>query len=474
MSIISKFEIYKVINFFSGLPKRFADAHNVYEVAAVISSIILTVLTVMYLYKKLYTLIGIFATRKFPTAKCNHKYAVVIAARNEETVIGNLIDSINRQDYDMSLVDIFVVADNCTDKTAEIARQKGAVCYERFDNEHCTKGYALQFLFQNIERDYKTDSYEGFFVFDADNLLKRDYITRMNEAFDSGEKIITSYRNTKNFDENWVASTYAIHWLRSIRVNHRARSVLKLATNIQGTGFLFTSEIVKNGWKYVSLTEDRALTADAVVAGYRISYCDAAEFYDEQPVSVKIAVRHRVRWAKGHIQAFFESGWGLFKNIFRGKGFRQKFMSYDVLLMIFPRAIFSLFRLLILLALQIICYVGTKSLWSIVVVSFLYSSRLRYYLRSYLRNFFYGIYVLVFEQKRIKKMPIYKQFFYCLTWPLFDFLGIWAMYIALFTKVTWKPIPHKSQVNIDDINRTVNGNENDIIEKTKEAEEAVK
>lgn len=121
MSIISKFEIYKVINFFSGLPKRFADARNVYEVAAVISSIILTVLTVMYLYKKLYTLIGIFATRKFPTAKRNHKYAVVIAARNEETVIGNLIDSINRQDYDMSLVDIFVVADNCTDRTAEIA-----------------------------------------------------------------------------------------------------------------------------------------------------------------------------------------------------------------------------------------------------------------------------------------------------------------------------------------------------------------
>ena len=293
---------------------------NYYLIAETVNSVIVKLFFVLMAYKAVMVAVGLFATRKFPTAKRNHKYAVVIAARNEETVIGNLIDSINRQDYDMSLVDIFVVADNCTDKTAEIARQKGAVCYERFDNEHCTKGYALQFLFQNIERDYKTDSYEGFFVFDADNLLKRDYITRMNEAFDSGEKIITSYRNTKNFDENWVASTYAIHWLRSIRVNHRARSVLKLATNIQGTGFLFTSEIFKNGCKYVSLTEDRALTADAVVAGYRISYCDAAEFYDEQPVSVKIAVRQRVRWAKGHIQAFFESGWGLLKTFSAAKG----------------------------------------------------------------------------------------------------------------------------------------------------------
>ena len=86
----------------------------------------------------------------------------------------------------------------------------------------------------------------------------------MNDAFDSGEKIITSYRNTKNFDENWIASTYALHWIRSIRTNHRARSVLRLATNIQGTGFLFSNEIVQDGWHYTSLTEDRALTADAV------------------------------------------------------------------------------------------------------------------------------------------------------------------------------------------------------------------
>ena len=88
----------------------------------------------------------------------------------------------------------------------------------------------------------------------------------MNDSFDAGEKIITSYRATKNFSENWIASTYALHWLRSIRTRHRARSFLHLATNIQGTGFLFASEIVKDGWKYTSLTEDRALTADCVVA----------------------------------------------------------------------------------------------------------------------------------------------------------------------------------------------------------------
>lgn len=75
----------------------------------------------------------------------------------------------------------------------------------KFDDKHRTKGYALEFLLDRIEEDYGRMSFEGYFIFDADNLLKKDYITKMNDAFDSGEKIITSYRNTKNFDENWIA-----------------------------------------------------------------------------------------------------------------------------------------------------------------------------------------------------------------------------------------------------------------------------
>lgn len=83
---------------------------------------------------------------------------------------------------------MFVVADNCTDNTAKVAREHGAICYERFDDAHRTKGYALEFLFDRIEEDYGRMSFEGYFVFDADNLLKKDFVTKMNDAFDSGEK----------------------------------------------------------------------------------------------------------------------------------------------------------------------------------------------------------------------------------------------------------------------------------------------
>lgn len=492
------------------------SALNMAEVASwygglkTVYAVIGAVLSAMLIYKTAYKIIGLFFTRKFPSAKQKHKYAVVIAARNEEKVIGNLLDSIAKQDYPKELITVFVVADNCTDKTAEVARNRGAVCYERFDNEHKTKGFALQFLFDRIEEDYGRQSFEGYFVFDADNLLKEDYISRMNDAFDAGEKIITSYRNTKNFDESWIASTYALHWLRSIRFNHRARSVLRLATNIQGTGFLFANEIVKNGWKYTSLTEDRALTADAVAQGYAITYNDAAEFYDEQPTSLKIALRQRLRWSKGHLLAFAETGPYLFINIFCGKHFlktrwqeketekknksfkdvclgllesiRHRAASYDTLMQLTPFSVINIARWLIVpvIAYGFYCYtyglygaaLFTKSTYLGMLLKFLFPVkisatpglqamlcgmliavwwRILYRLGKYLENTVTAIYIFLTEHKRIKKMPFSKLALYTLTWPTFDIIGRYTQYVALFKKVTWKPIPHESKVTIDDI-----------------------
>ncbi len=452
------------ITSFSKLPD--IGSMNAFDATKLVITCYGLILGTLLCYRAIYTIVGFFTTRKFPKAKQNHKYAILIPARNERDVLPNLLDSIHKQDYPADLVTTFVIADNCTDDTAKVARQHGAICYERFDDEHRTKGFALQFLLDRIEEDYGRQSFEGYFIFDADNLLKTDYITRMNESFDAGEKIITSYRNTKNFDENWIAASYALHWLRSIRINHRARSVFKLATNIQGTGFLFASELVKDGWKYTSLTEDRAFTADAVVQGYAISYNDAAEFYDEQPVNLRIMMRQRIRWAKGHILAFFESGWGLFKNIFKGKGFKQKFMSYDMLLFIAPKSLFSFFRNLIKAFVYAFVFynvskkatflgfefTGTGFLWCLLVA---YSWRFATRLGSYLGSIWIAVYVFFFERKRIKKINFFKKIWYCITWPTFDLVGIWAMYIALFTKVTWKPIPHKSKVSIDEVKQGI-------------------
>lgn len=484
---------------------------NSYLESKEVYNMIGTVIGIMTFYKTIYIFIGLFFTRKFKKAKNNHKYAIMIAARNEKNVIGNLLDSINKQDYPRDLLTVFVVADNCTDNTAEIARSKGAICYERFDNEHKTKGFALQYLCERIEEDYGRMSFEGYFIFDADNLLNLDYITRMNEAFDAGEKIITSYRNTKNFDENWIASTYGLHWIRSIRMNHRARSVLRLATNIQGTGFLFTNEIVKDGWKYTSLTEDRALTADAVAQGYPITYNDAAEFFDEQPTSLKIALRQRLRWSRGHLEAFVESGPYLFLNIFLGKLFlktkwhkeikkypktfkgfllsllesiRHRVASFDTLMQLTPFAILNLFKWLVVPFIIGGCYYYLKGIDNVnilasstylakainyfvtlkvnvepginaMLIGLLITIWFRLYFRigDYFENMLTPIYLFIIENKRIIKIPFGKKVLYCFTWPTFDIIGRYTSYIALFKKVTWKPIPHTSKITIEDLKK---------------------
>ena len=146
-----------ILNLFNVIGNHYHEWKSVYDIIG-------SILGFMFLYKNAYYIIGLFFTRKFKPAKNKHKYAILIAARNEKNVIGNLIDSINKQDYDMKLVTTFVVADNCTDNTAEIARSHGAVCYERFDNEHRTKGYALEFLLDRIEEDYGRMSFEGYFI----------------------------------------------------------------------------------------------------------------------------------------------------------------------------------------------------------------------------------------------------------------------------------------------------------------------
>ena len=479
---------------------------SLYPIFNVINNFIGKLLPALVTYRIFYLIIGLFFTRKFKKAKKQHKYGIVIAARNEETVIGNLIDSINKQDYPKDLLTIFVVADNCTDNTAKIARKKGCICYERFDDVHKTKGYALEYLFDKIEEDYKRDSFEGFFVFDADNLLKKDYISKMNDAFDSGEKIITSYRNIKNIDENWITMSFAVHWLRSIRQYHRARSFLRLATNIQGTGYLFSSEVVKDGWHYVSLTEDRGLTADAVAQGYRISYQDAAEFYDEQTPKAKVAYNQKLRWSKGLLINFKESGFKLFRNIILGKkyakvkwskqekeenlfwrimvGIKDRFIMFDTFMHLLPTNVINLFRWILVVLILKSCYCysmgiesveffsggtllaqilrhffsfkinissGTSALWQVFLLGVW--ARLFYRIGAYIESIIVPWYILFLERKRIKKMPISKIFIYSLVWPIFDIVGRYTTYIAVFKKVGWTPVPHTSKITIDDLNK---------------------
>ena len=171
-----------------------------------INFIIAAVFFICYSYQFLYIPAAILKKEPPHKPEKKHLFAVLVSARNEEKVIGELIKSINLQTYGRENIRIFVMADNCTDETAKVARISGARVYKRFNLEKTGKGYALEELLRHISEDYPKNYFDGFFVFDADNVLEENYIEEMNKTFSDGYKIITSYRNSKNYGDNWIST----------------------------------------------------------------------------------------------------------------------------------------------------------------------------------------------------------------------------------------------------------------------------
>ena len=275
-----------------------------------INAVISALFFICYTYQFLYIPLVLAKKPKPLTAPDRpHRYAVLIAARNEENVISGLLDSLRAQTYDMSLVTVFVAADNCTDRTAAIARAHGAVVYERFNQLNVGKGYALDFLLQNIGADYP-EGFDGYFVFDADNLLAPDYIERMNEMFSNGHQIVTSYRNSKNFGGNWISAGYALWFLRESRYLNGARNRLGSSAAVGGTGFLFSQRVLdeSHGWRFYLLTEDIEFSVYHILRGEKIAICEDAVLYDEQPTGFRQSVRQLLRHVHVHPAGLHSDG----------------------------------------------------------------------------------------------------------------------------------------------------------------------
>ena len=163
------------------------------------------VITIYWLYQILVSLCSLVKIKDKPLkVKKDHRFMAIIPAHNEEAVVKNLIDSLKAQNYNKDLYDIYVIADNCTDNTAKIAKEAGAIVYERFDNTKKTKGYALDwFLKQKIKEDAP---YDAFFVFDADNIVDPNFIKNMNKHLCQGEDVVQGYRDIKNPTYSWITA----------------------------------------------------------------------------------------------------------------------------------------------------------------------------------------------------------------------------------------------------------------------------
>ena len=360
-----------------------------------------------------------------------HDLAVLICARNEEGVICDLIRSLQAQTYPREHIHIFVLADNCTDGTADAARRAGATVYERSNRTQVGKGYALDALLRHLKTDYPA-GFDGYLVFDADNVLQPNYIEEMNRSLSQGNDIITSYRNSKNYGTNWISAGYALWFLRESRYLNAPRDRIGSSCAVSGTGFLFSRKVAEDmdGWPYHLLTEDIEFSIDHIIKGWRVAYCGAAELFDEQPVTFRQSWHQRLRWSRGFLQVIRHYGAGLLKGAFHGS-----FACADMLMNILPAFFLSGFSVVANLT------YGVYGALTGAGMGILLLSLLRVAQSVYLGFFLLGVITVITEHRHIHT-DRRRMLRSVLTFPLFMATYLPISFASLVIDPGWKPIVH--------------------------------
>lgn len=403
--------------------------------------------TLLYAYQGVFMAWSILKKSTKYHAKKNHRYAVVIPARNEEKVIGYLIDSLKRQNYPEELLDIYVIADNCTDRTANVALKAGARVYRRFNKKLIGKGYALNEFFIKFDIHYGWENYDAFILFDADNLVDRNFVKEMNALFDNGFPIVTGYRNPKNFGDSWVAAASGTWFLRDCVFMNRPRMMFHTTSNVTGTGFLMSTEIVRRnrGWKHYLLTEDIEFSVDMVLQGYTIGYAEDAVFYDEQPLKFKESWTQRMRWVKGFYQVLGKYGFRLAKKSF----IDGDFSAYDMFMLVAPGNALTLITIVVNLMFLLLGLLDVSKTGEVILATTVS-------LLGLLRNVFLifmaiGICTTIREWSRIRASSA-KKILNMLTFPIYMISYIPISMIAVFRRVKWVPIEHSEAKDISEMN----------------------
>lgn len=255
---------------------------------------------IVMLYYLILSLFGIYRKKedKLKDYTPKNKFALLVAAHNEETVIAQIIESLKEIDYPKALYDIFVIADNCNDRTAEIASSYKVNVYERNVTSKRGKGYALEWMFSKIFK--MPQKYDSIAIFDADNIVSKNFLKEMDLKLQSGYKVVQGYIDSKNPHDSWISESYSISFWSTNRLFQLSRANLGLSNQIGGTGFCVDTEILKRlGWGATCLTEDLEFSCKLVLNGYKVGWAHNAIVYDEKPLTLKQSWSQRKRWMQG-------------------------------------------------------------------------------------------------------------------------------------------------------------------------------
>ena len=243
--------------------------------------------------------VALFALRKpkrYAVCAPRTRFACLVAARNEEAVIGALVESLKKQDYPDALYDIFVIPNNCTDDTESEALCAGAKIFRCFEPVRC-KGDALHEAFETLLRK----DYDAFCVFDADNIADEQFLARMNDAFCAGAQVCKGAMRAKNPYDSWLSGCYGLYFTLFDTFFSRARMSCGLSSKLVGTGFAVHRAVLERfgGWNTSTIAEDAEFAAQCAANGVRVCFVPGALTYDEAPNDFAVSLRQRRRWCSG-------------------------------------------------------------------------------------------------------------------------------------------------------------------------------
>jgi len=215
-------------------------------------------LLAMFYYFLFFTL-GFKKPKIYPKGKNKYKYCVIIPARNESRVINNILNALKDQTYDKDKFDVYVIIESIDDPTYKIVQNYGYKVFIRKDLQNKnTKGYAIQELIDYLNNEHLKEQYDSYIIFDADNVMNKDYIDKLNDLKNAGFQIGFGYRNFTNANKNWVTACSAILFSLINQVFSKGRSILFKKIMINGTGYFIDRKIIDDigKWIFTGMTED--------------------------------------------------------------------------------------------------------------------------------------------------------------------------------------------------------------------------
>ena len=366
----------------------------------------------------------------------NANFAVLIPARDESLVIEGLLKSLKAQTIKFSMQDVYVIVETKEDKTVEICQKYDATVIIR-TTKRPRKGYALDEALKQIKKEY-----DLYFIFDADNVVHPEFLSRMNDALCDGHKVAQGFRDSKNPSDNWISGSYSIfYWIQNFFFS-KARMQMGGSSSINGTGFMVKKEIIDEyGFNTVTLTEDVEFTAQCALNGIKIVFVEDAITYDEQPTEFKASWKQRKRWSMGNIQCFRYYSRRLSRTYLK-----TSFLPCLDMLLSFMAPYMQILTTLLTVVL-ILFRILNVELYDIF--AYMYSYGILFFIVAYLANVIVNIFVVIYNKKNVREVMSGILLFtlFMLTWIPINF-------ICLFKKdLTWEPIKHKRSVGIEEIKK---------------------